>query len=84
VILFLMSDSLVPINRAYLRELAEYEFGRRLFRPVRLVVRNVGKVAADSVRAELTIPVDTGVLVLYPSELPDPPKRVHNSSWAGP
>jgi len=45
-------------NRDYFRELAEYEFTRRLFRPVRLILRNVGHVAATNVRAELRIPVN--------------------------
>ncbi len=67
-----------PMNRpneGYFRELANYEFVRRLFRPVRLVVKNVGQVAASSVRAELIVPTNVGVMVLDSSDLPDPPKR---------
>lgn len=37
-------------NRNYYRELASFERARRLFRRVRLVVRNAGQVAAGSVR----------------------------------
>jgi hypothetical protein len=63
------------LNRDFFRELAYFEFARRLFRPVRLVVRNVGQVAANNVRAELTVPTNIGVIVEDASELPDPPKR---------
>jgi len=61
-------------NDNFFRELASFEFARRLFRPIRLVVRNVGQVAANNVRAELTIPTNIDVVVA--SEIPDPPKRV--------
>jgi hypothetical protein len=67
-----------PMNRPnhnFFRELANFEFTRRLFRPIRLVVRNVGPVAANNVRAELTVPTNIGVMVVDASELPDPPKR---------
>lgn len=63
------------LNADYYRKLASYEFARRLFRRVRLVVRNVGQVAANSVRAELTVRTGAGIMVVYPSKLPDPPKR---------
>jgi hypothetical protein len=63
------------LNEGFFRELANYEFARRLFRPVRLVVKNIGQVAANSVRAELTVPTNVGVMVVKPSDLPDPPKR---------
>jgi Putative DNA-binding domain len=67
-----------PMNRPnhnFFRQLANYEFTRRLFRPVRLVVRNVGQVAANNVRAELTVATNIGVMVVYDADLPDPPKR---------
>jgi hypothetical protein len=63
------------LNDNFFRERASFEFLRRLFRPIRLVVRNVGQVAADNVRAELTIPTNSGVIVVDASEIPDPPKR---------
>jgi hypothetical protein len=63
------------LNEDYYRELAHYEFAKRLFRPVRLGVRNAGGVPAGSVRAELTVPVGRGIVVVYPSGLPRPPKR---------
>jgi len=67
-----------PMNRSnddFFRELAHFEFMRRLFRPIRLVVRNVGQVAANNVRVELTVSTNIGVMVVDASELPDPPKR---------
>jgi schlafen family protein len=63
------------LNRDYYRELASYESARRLFRPLRLVVRNVGHVAANSVRAELTIRADAGARAIYPWTLPHAPSR---------
>jgi len=62
-------------NDDFFRELAHFEFMHRLFRPIRLVMRNVGQVAANNVRAELTVPTNIGVMVVDASELPDPPKR---------
>ncbi len=67
-----------PFNRPnedYFRELAQYECFKRLFQPVRLVVHNVGPVAADEVRVEMAVPTDIGGAVLDSSELPDPPRR---------
>lgn len=63
------------LNRDFLRELAGYEFVRRLFRPVRLVVRNIGRVAARNVRVELTIPKTADGRVLVKDGLPEQPKR---------
>lgn len=68
-------DPMNQPNDNYFRDLANYEFTRRLFRPVRLVVKNVGQVAANNVRAELTVPTNIGVMVLDKSDLPDPPSR---------
>ncbi len=67
-----------PMNRPnedFFRDLANFEFVRRLFRPIRLVVQNVGQVAANNVRAELTVPTNIGVMVIDASEIPDPPAR---------
>jgi hypothetical protein len=72
-------DPTNQLNKGYYRELSIYEFARRLLRRVRLVVRNTGLVAANSVRAELTVPTDAGILVLYPSEMPDLPRRRHRN-----
>lgn len=68
-------DPMHRSNQNYHRELADYEFARRLFRPVRLMVRNAGQVAANSVRTEVTVPAKAGVVVMDSSDMPDPPKR---------
>jgi hypothetical protein len=68
-----LRDPLNRPNSAFFRELAYFEFVRRLFRPVRLIVRNVGQIAANNVRVELTVPANIGVMVL--DELPDRPKK---------
>jgi hypothetical protein len=65
---FMLRDPLNRTNPGFFREMAEFEFVRRLFRPVRLIVRNVGEIAAHNVRVELTIPANIGVEVM--SELP--------------
>jgi hypothetical protein len=67
-------DPMYRINEDFFRELANYVFATRLFRPVRLVVKNVGKVAARSVRAELTIPTNAGVMIKDSLDHPEPPK----------
>ncbi len=67
-----------PFNRPnddYIRQMAHFEFMRRLFQPVCLVVKNVGQVAATNVRAELKVPTNIGVVVVDASEIPRPPKR---------
>ncbi len=61
------------LNEKYYRELAYYELIRRLSRPVRLVVRNLGQVLAGSVRTEITIPKESGAMVLPDSRMPTPP-----------
>jgi Putative DNA-binding domain len=63
------------LNRDFFCELANFEFIRRLFQPIRIVVKNVGQVAANNVRVELTVPRSTPVGVMYASEIPDRPKR---------
>lgn len=71
----LQFDPLRQINDSYFRELANHEFARRLLRPLRLVVHNVGQIAANSVRVELIVPADVGAILIDPSDLPDSPKR---------
>lgn len=65
-------------NNNFFRELASFEFARRLFRPIRLVVRNVGQVAANNVRAEMTVPTNIGVMVKDASDISDRPERCVN------
>ncbi len=62
-------------NPEFFRELAEFEFARRLFRPVRLLVKNVGGVAASNVRCEFVIPRGIGIHVIESSEMPSAPKQ---------
>lgn len=63
------------LNRDFLRELAEYEVVRRLFRPLRLVVWNAGEVAATNVRCELAVHTDIGAMVWDTADWPDAPRR---------
>src|SRR5437762_2680366 len=59
----------------YYQKLANYEFVRRLFRPIRLVVKNAGEIAAGNVRAELTVPSGARAMVASSSALPRIPTR---------
>ena len=66
------TDFLHQNNANYYYELAEYEFMTRLCRPVRLMVKNIGEVAANNVRVEIVVPIGVGLL---PAEdLPGKPK----------
>lgn len=65
----------IGVNEEFFRKLAEYEFARRLYRPIRLVVRNIGQAAASHVHAELKVPVNIGVMLLDESDMPELPKR---------
>jgi hypothetical protein len=62
-------------NKQYFRELAHFEFVRRLFRPIRVVVKNSGSVAANMVRCEIEHPVGNGVVIIDSSDRPRVPKR---------
>jgi len=64
-----------PLNIAFFHELANFEFAHRLLRPISVAVKNIGKVAANDVRVELTVPMNSGAFVMHADELPDPPKR---------
>ena len=63
------------LNDRFYHELAEYEFVRRLFREVRLVVTNTGEVPATDVRIEIAVPTDIGIVVIDPSDVPQIPER---------
>src|SRR5690606_2902722 len=69
------TDPLNRLNSAYFRELATYEFARRLYRPIRLLVRNAGRAAASAVRVELVLSSDADAVLLDASDMPDAPKR---------
>jgi hypothetical protein len=72
------TDPLYQTNRDYFRDLATFEFARRFYRPVRLVLTNVGKVAANNVRVEMAVPTNLDVMVTYASKIPDRPQQRSN------
>ena len=63
------------VNPQYYHELANYEFCRRLFRNVRMVVSNTGDVPASDVRIEMTVPTKQGIVIMPSSKFPEVPKR---------
>ncbi len=63
------------LNAHFYQELAQYEFMRRLFKKIRLVVANTGEVPATDVRLEIVVPSGRGVGIVSESEIPDVPKR---------
>jgi schlafen family protein len=67
-------------NRSYYRQRARYEVARRLLRPVRLLVWNVGRVPARSVRVEVTIQNDGDTQV--EGSMPAAPRK--HSNWTSP
>lgn len=73
-----ITDPLNQTNRDFFRQLATFEFARRFYRPVRLVFSNVGKVAANNVRVEVTVPTNLGVMVTYESKMPERPQQISN------
>lgn len=79
---FLQSNILDQTNSNFYRELADFECIRRLCQPVRLAVKNTGKVAAKNVRIELTVPNQSEVVVLEEADLPPRPskKRFDNTA----
>ncbi|HVS37270.1 MAG TPA: ATP-binding protein [Gemmataceae bacterium] len=79
----LETSSLYHTNSGYYRQLAEYEFMKRLFLPMRVVVHNTGSVAATGVRVELATPAAQEISLFYPSDMPDRP-RSREFSFLGP
>ena len=71
----LIENPMYQTNRNFFRDLADFEFARRQYRPVRLVVTNVGKVAANNVRVEMMVPTNLGIVVTYESKIPDRPQQ---------
>jgi hypothetical protein len=70
-----MVDLREPRNSQYYREFAHYEVWQRLLRPIRLVVKNTGDVAASSVRIELAVSGEEGARLFSASDFPEPPER---------
>lgn len=62
-------------NQHYYKAFAEYVALNGLVKPARLVVSNVGPVAATDVRLELRLDADAGLLLLDSSDAPRPPAR---------
>jgi hypothetical protein len=62
------------VNRNFYRELADYEYAKRWLHPVRLVAKNIGQVSASNVQMELIIPMNSGLVGKYASDLPAYPK----------
>ena len=75
---FELPEILDPTNQRnidFFRELAEFEFFRRLCRPTRLVIKNIGRVAASRVRLEITVPKNSNVAVFETGDIPECPKQ---------
>lgn len=66
------------LNSGFYRELADYEWARRLLRPTRFAVKNTGHVAADNVRVEMGVPAGAGALIVRATGMPKAPKRHEN------
>lgn len=69
------SDVLNQTNRNFYRELADYTYNHRLYQPVRLIVENIGKVAAKNVRVEMTAPKQSEITALEESDVPSRTSR---------
>jgi len=69
----LVHDSLDRVNWDFYRELALYEVVKRLYRPVRVVIKNAGQAPADNVRVEMVVPTNAGIMIS--ARLPEPPQR---------
>lgn len=69
------TDSLYRIDSMYYRRLADYELNRRLMKPVRLLLSNVGQVAACNVQIDISVPKASKAIVLNRSKFPTKPSR---------
>jgi Putative DNA-binding domain len=67
-------DPFNQLNPDYYRQLAHYDFVRRLARPVRLLFTNVGQAPVKNAHAELVVPATAGVTIMEPSDFPDMPE----------
>lgn len=61
-------------NKDYYRELAEYQFVDRLYRPIRLQIKNDGDITAKNVRVEIVLNDQDGVRALDEVDIPEYPK----------
>ena len=62
-------------NHQYYRDLAHYIYVCKLFRPVRLSISNVGRVAARNVRVEFSVNSLMQIEMLQKENLPQMPKK---------
>ena len=65
-------------NENFYRELAHFEFVKRLVRSYRLVITNKGKVAAQNVRVEIILPKQQGIAIVDDSDIPDAPRKTRS------
>jgi len=70
-----MAMGMEVLNEIFYHETANYEFVKRLFRPVRLVVSNTGKVAANDVRVEIIVRKGEGFGLSDECEIPERPEK---------
>ncbi len=66
-------------NREFFRELAAHIRAERLFQPMRLAIRNTGKVVAKRVRIELTLSNAMDAELRTESDMPRVPCRLINT-----
>lgn len=69
------SISAYRTNHQYYRELAHYIYVCKLFRPVRLSISNVGRVAARNVRVEFSVNSLMQIEMLQKENLPQMPEK---------
>jgi len=69
------STSIYRTNHQYYRDLAHYIYVCKLFRPVRLSISNVGRVAARNVRVEFSVNSLMQIEMLQKENLPQMPEK---------
>lgn len=67
--------SMYRTNHQYYRELARYIFICKLFRPARLSISNIGRVAARNVRVEFSVDSLMQIEMLEKKDLPKMPEK---------
>lgn len=66
-------------NKNFYRELSEYEFLRRLYKPVRLSIKNISPQPAKHVRIEIELQNIAAIHAIKNSDLPRPPRIQQDS-----
>lgn len=67
--------SIYRTNHQYYRELAHYIYTRKLFRPTRLSISNIGRVAARNVRVEFSVNSLMQIEMLEKEDIPKIPEK---------